>query len=203
MSVEHGTVDDLEIAEDGFSFRGNRYRFAEVYHIFLSRVLTIQRLNLVKVGEPESACMSITIADGHELQIMIDESTLFIGVNRNKTRDIQNLLRAYAHIASKTFVYRVPPYLAQIDRLGYFGYDSCRFYPPLKIVFQGRDFPISSTRLLKGNGYVELRPESFSSFDKLIRQFSLRKIPQFNTQTDSDVIFFLLDKLFHITWQPR
>lgn len=36
--------------------------------------------------------------------------------------------------------------------------------------------------------------------NKVLREVTFTKIPQFNTQTDSDVIFYILDEYFDLKW---
>ena len=61
---------------------------------------------------------------------------------------------------------------------------------------------MKSTSFLKGYGYIEMRKKDFGMLDKLKREMSLTKIPQFNTTVDTDVIFYLLKEYFSLNWNP-
>ena len=45
-----------------------------------------------------------------------------------------------------------------------------------------------------------MRKKDFGMLDKLKREMSLTKIPQFNTTVDTDVIFYLLKEYFSLNW---
>lgn len=73
------------------------------------------------------------------------------------------------------------------------------FYPH-PLVFKDKEFPIQSSSFLKGYGYIEMRPKDYGLMNKVLREVTFTKIPQFNTQTDSDVIFYILDEYFGLKW---
>lgn len=200
MLFEKSQYNVFQVTADGFIHKGSSYRFDEITNLFFSRVMTTQRMNFVKVGEAESAYLHITLSSGKKIKLSFDESSLFMGLNFNKQKDIKNLIDLYAFLAEKTFANRVRPYLQQINERGYFEHDECRFYPRDKIVFRNKEFPIRSSQFLKGYGYIELRPKDYGLVNKIMREISLTKLPQFSTQTDSDVIFYLLEKHFGLKW---
>jgi hypothetical protein len=83
---------------------------------------------------------------------------------------------------------------------GYWLYDECYFYPHKKVVFRGRDFDAGKDSFLRSYGNIELRKKDYGVLDKLKREVSLTKIPQFSTLTDTDVIFHMLDKHMGLRW---
>ena len=188
------------IADDGFTYRKNRYAFGDVRHLSFVRVMTAQRLNLVKIGEADSAELLLTMADGKELEISVDESTIFMGWNRDKQQEIQGLIGFYAYVSQCTFERRLAYYEGQIGCQRCFEYDGCRFYPGEKIVCRRQEFPIGDSRFLKRYGVIEMRKKDYGFWDKVKPQLPFNKLPCFVTLTDTDVIFYLLEKHFGLTW---
>jgi hypothetical protein len=186
--------------DDGFVYKGTHHALSEIQHLFFNRVVTTQRMNFVKMGEAESALLLVTLRDGQKIKLSFDEAGLFMGFNSNKKDDIQFLIDLYLDFANKTFQQRAEQYLTQVQYTGYFVYDGCKFYPRDKIVFKDKEFPIQSSSFLKSYGYIEMRPKDYGLMNKVLREVTFTKIPQFNTQTDSDVIFYILDEHFGLKW---
>ena len=186
--------------DDGFVYKCTHYALSEIQHLFFNRVVTTQRMNFVKMGEAESALLLVTLRDGQKIKLSFDEAGLFMGFNSNKKDDIQFLIDLYLDFANKTFQQRAEQYMTQVQYTGYFVYDGCKFYPRDKIVFKDKEFPIQSSSFLKSYGYIEMRPKDYGLMNKVFREVTFTKIPQFNTQTDSDVIFYILDEHFGLKW---
>ena len=142
--------------------------------------------------------MHLTMSSGQKVVISVDEQGVFF--NSNKSSEIKKIVEFYSYLTQFTFDRRVSFYESQIKKNGYFEYDQCRFYPRRKIVFRGRDFNLSETSFLKSYGSVEMRKKDFGFLDKIKREVSLTKIPQFSTITDTDVIFYLLEQHFSLRW---
>ena len=143
--------------------------------------------------------MYLTMSGGQKVVISVDEQGIFF--NSNKTTEIKKVVEFYSYLSQLTFDQRVSFYESQIKKNGYFEYDECRFYPGRKIVFRGKDFDLSSTSFLRSYGCVEMRKKDFGFLDKIKREVSLTKIPQFSTITDTDVIFYLLEQHFSLRWK--
>ena len=199
MLFETDRYNAFQITADGFNYKGSSYLFDEISHLFFSHVLTTQRLNFVKVGQPESAYLHIILSSRKKLKLSFDEFSFWMGFNFNKKKDIKNLVHLYAFLAKKTFANRLEHYLRQISENGYFVYDNCRFYPNNKIVFRKKEFPVKSSSFMKRCGYVGMRPKS-GIVDKIIWEMSIINLPQFNTETDPDIIFHLLEKYLGLKW---
>lgn len=192
----------FSLSQDGFTHKGVRYFFTDVAHVFFARIHTTQRLNFVKVGEADSSYLTLILFDGKKLKITVNEAGFFFGWNKNKSNELDYLLKIYSIITENTFEQRLQEYLTQLDQLGYFIYDECLFNPNKKtITFKNKEFPLSSSQFLKGAGYIELRPREYGIANKIARELTLFKIPQFSTQTDTDVIFTLLKHYFNLTWK--
>lgn len=185
---------------DGFLWKGEHLAFDSIRHLFFKWIKTIQRQNFVKVGEPEEAHILITLVDARTIHLSFDEQTILFGFNTDKKRDIDNLKQLYVYLLEKSFEHRLAFYLRELHEKGYFEYDDCRFYPKERIIFFGNiAFPLATSHFLKGNGYVELKKREMTFTDKV--KSGLGLAPQFNTQTDPDVIFVLLDRLFGLRWK--
>jgi hypothetical protein len=202
MSSEKKQYKKFRIENDGLFWENKFYTFLEIKHIFLSRVSTTQKVNFMTVGTAESIAIRLTLSNNKKIVLSFDESGLFIGFNADKKEDIKNTLELYEFIAKKTFTQRLSQYTIQIEKKGYFEYDECRFYPAeAKIIFREQVFPIETSDFLKQYGYIVLTKKNLGIFDKIKLEMTLfTKIPQFNTQTDTDVIFTLLQHYFGLTW---
>ena len=191
----------LQAHPNGFIWKGDEIQFNRVTHLQFQRIATAQYRNFVKVGEPTQATLVITIDSGEEITVSIDEGGFLFGWNSNKSSEIQSLTDFYLYLAENSFRLRLGRYLDEVNAKGYFTYDECQFYPRQKIVFRGEEFPLGSSDFVRSPGYVELKHKFESPGDKIKRAFSFGKPPQFNTQTNTDVIFCLLENLFDLRWE--
>lgn len=189
---------DFNLAGDSFSWKGRAYDINAISHIGFYRSITTHKTNFVETGKTEKAILTLTFTGGQTLNISIDEQGFFF--NKSRAQQISSLADFYGYLSHVTFDRRVKFYENQIDRNGYFVYDDCHFYPGKKVVFRGRDFDVASSSFLRSYGCIEMRKKDFGVLDKLKREVSLTKIPQFNTTTDTDVIFHLLNKHMGLRW---
>lgn len=185
---------------DSLHYKGVRYALSDIAHIEFANVLTTHSVNLVETGKTASAALRIVLHSGRAINLSFDEWSLLNWFRSKTKEDIGNLNALYQFLATKTFAQRLQFYMAQVSQRGYFEYDECKFYPGDKIVFRRKEFPIRSSSFLKGSGYVELRPKNWTILDKIKREASFTKIPQFNYVTDTDVIFHILERSFGLGW---
>lgn len=181
-----------------FSYNNRTYNINDICHIDFYRAITTHKSNFIETGKTEKVDICLTMKQGYKVNISLDEQGFFF--NKNKSAEIENIVEFYAYLSQITFDRRLDFYESQIKKNGYFIYDECQFHPKKKIVFRGRDFERDKTSFLKSYGNIEMRKKDFGVLDKLKRDFSLTKIPQFNTTTDTDVIFHLLERHFLLTW---
>jgi len=160
-------------------------------------------MNFVKVGEPETTGLSLTMTDRAEIEVVFDERSIFIGWNKNRKSDIENLIDVYIYLSQMTFSSRLSYYEEQVQRQSYFKLDDCRFYPPDRVMFRNQEFLVSTTRFLKSYGVIELRKKDFRWVDRLKRELPFNKLPHFITLTDTDVVFYMLEKYFGLTWKDQ
>ncbi|WP_185841553.1 hypothetical protein [Vibrio cholerae] len=189
---------EFNLNGNSFSFKGRTYNTKDIRHIGFYRAVTTHKTNFIETGKTEQANIYLTMSGGQEVKISVDEQGFFF--NKDKSAQIKTVVEFYSYLSHVTFDHRVDFYESQIKRNGYFEYDKCHFYPRKKIIFRGRDFDLTSTSFLRGYGYVEMRKKDFGILDKIKREVSLTKIPQFSTIIDTDVIFHLLDKHFSLRW---
>ena len=57
-----------------------------------------------------------------------------------------------------------------------------------------QEFFLRNSEFLKGAGYISMLRKDAGIADKVKMKVSLTKVPQFNTEIDPDVIFFLLGR---------
>lgn len=194
-------IKNLQISEDGITYKKNNYSFHDIRHIFFARMRTTQRMNFVKVGEPETVGLSLTMTDGIDIEVSSDERSIFIGLNKNRKDEIKDIIGLYMYLSQITFSNRLLFYEEQIQRQGYFEIGECRFYPSDRVTFRDKEFPVNTTRFLKGYGTIELRKKDYRWTDRLKRELGIGKIPLFLTLTDTDVVFYMLEKYFGLTWE--
>jgi hypothetical protein len=190
---------EFNLNGNSFSFKGRTYSTIDIRHIGFYRAVTTHKTNFIETGKTEQASIYLTMSEGQDVKISVDEQGFFF--NKDKSAQIKTVVEFYSYLSHVTFDRRVEFYESQIKRTGYFEYDKCYFYPRDKIVFRGRDFSLSSTSFMRGYGYVEMRKKDYGILDKIKREVSLTKIPQFSTIIDTDVILHLLDKHFSLRWQ--
>jgi hypothetical protein len=192
---------NINIEDGGFIYKDSKYLYSEVLHIYSSEILISQRVNVfLKVGAANAYSVLIKLSSQREIKIIIDESTIFIGFTNDKSKEIDALKSAISQIQESSFDQRLSNYETQIKGKGYFSYDDCRFFPRDKIVFRNKEFLISESTLLNYGFAIELRPKNYGWKEWLIRNNSPFKSPQFNIQTDTDVIFYLMEKYFGLRW---
>ncbi|MGR5179027.1 hypothetical protein [Vibrio mediterranei] len=189
---------EFNLNGNSFSFKGRTYSTKDIRHIGFYRAVTTHKTNFIETGKTERADIYLTMSGGQEVKISVDEQGFFF--KKDKSAQIKTVVEFYSYLSHVTFDHRVEFYESQIKRNGYFEYDKCHFYPHKKIIFRRRDFDLSSTSFFRGYGHVEMRKKDFGILDKIKREVSLTKIPQFSTIIDTDVIFHLLDKHFSLRW---
>lgn len=195
--LQNSQYKKFYIAEDreSLNYKGTVYKFSDITHLYFSHSITRHSINLIETGKTEDVFLKIFLANGRSIKLAFTE------IYKSKTREnLDNLISLYQFIAENTFNQRLQLYLCQVQKYGYFEYDECKFYPNDKIVFKNKSFPINSSSFLKGGGVIELRPKNWTIFDRIKRETTLTKIPQFCYETDSDVIFYILDKYFNLRW---
>lgn len=190
---------DFNLSGNTFSWKGRTYEISSIKHIAFYRAITTHKTNFVETGRTEKALLTLTFYSDLTLNISIDEQGIFF--NKNRTQQIETLVEFYGFLLHVTFERRVRFYEEQLERNGYFVYDECRFYPHKKVVFRGKDFDVNASSFLRSYGCIEMRKKDYGVLDKIKREVSLTKIPQFNTLTDTDVIFHLLGKHMGLRWK--
>jgi hypothetical protein len=189
----------IKVDKDGFSHKEAKYLFSEVAHLFCSEKVTKTKLNvLITIGIASSFSIRVTFRNGHKIEILLDEQGIFWGSNKDLSNEITELKKAVSEIYQATFAQRLEPFESEIAGKGFFTYDECRFYPNTKIVFRDKEFFLNNLSFRNYGFAIELMPKNMSLMDKIIRANYPFKTPQFNTQTDHDVISHLLLKYFRI-----
>jgi hypothetical protein len=192
---------DFSLSGNSFSWKNRTYDIDTISHIGFFRAITTHKTNFVETGKTEKAILTLTLSNGQTVNISIDEQGFLW--NKNRAQQIQTLADFYGFLMHVTFDRRLKFYEDQIGRNGFWLYDECHFYPHKKVVFRGRDFDVDTSSFLRSYGNIELRRKDYGVLDKLKREVSLTKIPQFSTLTDTDVIFHMLDKHMGLRWNNR
>ena len=201
---ERNQYKKFEVLNDGFRFKGIHHKFSDICSIFFSRMLVEQKLNFISVGEADRVFLYITLKNKEKIKLKFDECGFVTGFNFDKKTDINNLTQLYVFLMEKSFQYRIDRFLKEISERGSFRYDNCIFKPKEQIiVFRGSSFHVSDTNFLKGYGYVEMKKKSEGLLGKSLRFFNPLKDPQFNTQDDTDCIFYILDKFYDLRWSAK
>lgn len=189
---------DFKLSGNSFSWKNQTYDISTINHIGFYRAVTTHKTNFVETGKTEKAILTLTLSNGHTVNISIDEQGFLW--NKNRKQQIQVLADFYGFLMHVTFDRRLRFYEGQIERNGYWQYDECSFYPQKKVVFRATEFDVQSSHFLRSYGSVELRKKNHGLLEKLKRQVSLTKTPQFSTLTDTDVIFHMLEKHMGLRW---
>lgn len=204
---ENIELKKFSLSENGFvignlmhKYEDEYHGFDEIKHLFFRQVHIIQKLNFSTVGEADKSELVITLLNNKKLRISIDESGILF-INKNKQAELSNLKDFYLCLAQQSFHIRLLHYRKEIEEKGYFEYDGCRFYPANRIIlFRDIAFPRDTSEFLLGQGYIEMRKKHRTTWDKVKKGLSLTKLPRFCVNTDTDIIFFLLEKYFGMRW---
>ena len=193
---------NIEFLENGFNYKNQFYKYEIVKNIFFTIINTVQKVNFVKQGEAKSSQIFVTLDSGKTINLKIDEASILFALNFDKKKEIKSLFEVYQVLASLTHQIRKNKYLSELKTYRFFTYEKCKFYPQeKKIIFRKKELDLEKYNLLKSKGFVEIRKKEFKALDRLKRELSFGKIPQFNTQTDADIIFELLKDYFGIIWE--
>lgn len=193
--------DELLICGDSFRYKGDEYKFHEVKHLYFKWIITTQITNFVYAGQPWEMSFFIILSDNGVVGIKVDEKTFFHGINTEKSEALWNLKESYYQLLKKTFEHRITYYMRELDEKGFFNYGECNFYPSERVIyFRDKPFPVDSTIFVKEETYVFMRKREKTFMDKMNWQLSF-ELPHFDTCTDTDIIFFLLDKFFGLKWE--
>lgn len=190
---------DFNLSGNVFTWEKRVYDINEIRHLRFYRSVTTHKTNFVETGKTEKAVLTVTLENHRWVSISIDEEGVLW--NKSKTQQIQTLAEFYGFLMHVTFERRLKFYEDQINTNGYWLYDDCRFYPHKKIVFRGRDFDLALSTLLRSYGCIELKKKESGLLDKIKREMSLTKTPQFSTLTDTDVIFHMLSEHMGLQWE--
>jgi hypothetical protein len=189
---------EFNLNGNSFSLKGKSYSTKNIIHIGFHRAVTTHKTNFMETGKTEEVHIYLTMLGGQEVRISVNEQGVLL--NRDKSEQIKRVVEFYSYLSQVTFDKRVSFYETQIQKKGYFEYDKCFFYPPRKIMFHGQEFDMKTTSFFRRYGNVEMRKKNFGILDRIKREVSFTKIPQFSTLIDTDVIFHLLEKHFSLRW---
>lgn len=189
---------DFNLTETSFTWKNRTYAISSISHITFFRSITTHKTNFVETGKTERALLTLALNNAQTVEISMDEQGFLW--NKNLAKQIQTLTEFYGFLMHVTFDRRLKHYEDQIESSGYWVYDECYFYPGKKIAFRSRDFDLQSSTFHRSYGSVEMRKKDFGVLDKLKREVSLTKIPQFSTLTDTDVIFHMLKEHMGLQW---
>jgi hypothetical protein len=189
---------EFNLNGNSFTLKGKSYSTKDIIHIGFHRAVTTHKTNFMETGKTEEVHLYLTMLGGQEVRISVNEQGILL--NRDKSEQIKRVVEFYSYLSQVTFDKRVSFYETQIQKKGYFEYDKCYFYPPRKIMFHGQEFDMKTTSFFRVYGNVEMRKKDFGILDRIKREVSLTKIPQFSTLIDTDVIFHLLEKHFSLRW---
>lgn len=189
----------FRIQGETLTWKGREFGLNEIVSIYFHRAVTTQKMNFVEVGKAHSAELVIKMADGAKIPLEVDESTIIMGWNRDKSTDLQLLNELYVYLCKTTFHRRISQYLEQIKEKGFFRYGECLFYPPDKIVWRDQVFMRSECHFMKSYGFISIQRINSSLLDRLKRQ--VVRGPGIETLHDADVVFALLGHFFRIEWE--
>ena len=189
---------EVHLSDDALTYNGVTYPLREIKHIDFVWIKTTQRMNFVKVGEPEEAIMDVIMDSDKKVNIQIDESTIFMGWNRDRKNEIATMKEIYAELMQRTVQARLAKYLEFQRRTGYFDYLEWHLTPPDSFSHKGKSYRVSDYQLMKGPNYISFEKKNKSAMDRL---GALWSVPAFATVRDRDILFFLLKQNFGLTWK--
>lgn len=188
----------VNLSDNAFTLNGTNYPFSGFKHIEFLWIKTTERLNFVKVGEPEEAILDIIMDSGNKVRMKINESTIIMGWNRDRQDDIFYMMEIHEKLMKRTAQIRLNKYLDVRRTKGYFEYLEWQLIPPNSFIYKGRTYKINDYKLMKGKNYISFEKKDKNMIERLGEAWS---VPYFETVRDPDIIFFLLEKEFGLKWR--
>ena len=192
------------VSDDGFSYKGRTYSFAEVAETRSYRVIHHTRHVPLGITSSHNPVFSFVLLmrDGETVQVT-EQSTL---LSSSRQERVDQLQQSYDFICEKTFQQRALKYIDQIEANGYFEYGGWRLSPSQQKIIDttsGKAYPVSELQFLRGYGFIELVPSNEGLVAKALRkskrEFSGSRYG-IGTLSDGDVFFTLLAHYFHLKW---
>lgn len=192
------------VSDDGFSYKGRKYKLADVVETRSYRVIYQTRHIPLGVTESHDPAFSFVLVmrDGEAVQVT-EQSTLLSSSTKERVDQLQ---KSYDFISEKTFQQRAEKYLAQISANGYFEYGAWRLSPSQQKVIDttaGKGYSVSELQFLRSYGFIELVPSNEGLVAKALRKSKQElsgKRYGIGTLSDGDVFFALLAQYFHLKW---
>ena len=192
------------ISDAGFSYKGRKYKLADVVETRSYRVLHQTRHIPLGVTESHDPAFSFVLImhDGEAVQVT-EQSTL---LSSSKQERVNQLQRAHDFICEKTFQQRAQKYLTQIETNGYYEYGVWRLAPSQQKIIDtssGKGYTVSELQFLRSYGFIELVPSNEGFVAKALRKSKQElsgKRYGIGTISDGDVFFSLLAHYFHLKW---
>lgn len=190
LSVQH-----LHLTNTGFQIKDAAYSFADVLHLKFTRVVTRKTINFIPSGRDETAALAITIRNSNRMITFISgpsSATLAFG-NLGKSAT-SSLLEKYEIIRRHTFEQRLSAYASSLDLYGYFVYGGMRIHRNGDVDHPKGRFNISTSEMV--------RLPTIICINQPHRAGRLRRKTWYaiDTTVDTDVFFFLMERLFNVRW---
>lgn len=199
--VYRGKRNDVVLFRDGFSFKGRRLSDSDISNLSLTYVRTnVKRSGLFDAGSYDTITLIIYTKSGEDFKIVTQGGHApDVLILKEKTEEKHDIISIYSALCKRTFEQRLDHYISQLEANGYFFYCDTKFYPAEKKIVQGDNaFYLSDCWLEKDGYFIAIQKSKTSITEKLKKAWDGG--PGFTTTVDSDVIHFLLDKLFGLKW---
>src|SRR5262245_3498171 len=186
----------LTLNDTGFFLGKRRYSYFDVEHISFYHAVTQKTLNYAKAGVDHSIKVKLYIKNLRDPLVITagPQYPTLLGFNFGEEAS-NSLIDKISEIQKRTFEQRLGPYLLSIQQSGYFFYDGKKIetngdvHHPRRVVnLRGEGvrlwkYPFQLVQKVKGGGVLGINKNYY-----------------FDTKVDTDVFFFLLDKLFDARW---
>jgi hypothetical protein len=161
---------NLKIVFDGFFWKNSKILYADVNSMNFIWKETSNSTNGIRTGTTENITLDIT-TNSETIKIHSRDHAMFYGKVGKKSESLRNM---YDHIRQETAEFRLAFYMRQIKKSGYFLYNGFMFFPPDKVVHDGKEYLRADYQFLKGQSEITLEPrvkELFVKFPKMKKWF--------------------------------
>jgi hypothetical protein len=185
---------NLKIVFDGFFWKNSKILYSDVNSIDFIWKETTQSTNGIRTGTTENITLDI-VTSNETINIQSRDHAIFYGKVGKKSESLRNM---YDHIRRETLESRLEFYKMQIKKSGYFLYNGFMFFPPDKVVYNGKEYLRSDYKFMKDQSTISLEPKVR---EKRSWWQGSAHYPSFSTTKDRDIFFYLLETEFNMIWK--
>jgi hypothetical protein len=186
----------LTIENEGFIVKNERFAFDEVDSIFFHQTVTQKTMNFFNAGLDHNVELLINIKGRRKPLEFRSGPKYFTWLGGNLgEKASEKLISKYDHIRKHTLKTRISKYINSLEVNQYFIYDEKKFYANGNIESEEWSVNIKEAKPWLRRPFIIYHEVSKAGFFKSGKAYIIK------TFVDSDVFYFLLEKLYGIRFK--